>query len=79
MKKVIFTQEWIALHPYEKADETDLYYTELANEIYHALDEACYTHNFKNMDDAKQLALRDRKSTRLNSSQIGRASCRERV
>lgn len=47
MKKVIFTQEWIALHPYEKADETDLYYTELANEIYHALDEACYTHNFK--------------------------------
>lgn len=57
MKKVIFTQEWIALHPYEKADETDLYYTELANEIYHALDEACYTHNFKNMDDAKQLAL----------------------
>lgn len=57
MKKVIFTQEWIALHPYEKADETDLYYTELANEIYHALDEACYTHNFKNMDEAKQLAL----------------------
>ena len=50
MKKVIFTQEWIALHPYEKADEVDLYYTELANEIYHALDEACYTHNFKNMD-----------------------------
>ena len=45
------------MHPYEKADETDLYYTELANEIYHALDEACYTHNFKNMDDAKQLAL----------------------
>ena len=45
MKKVIFTQEWIALHPYEKADETDLYYTELANEIYHALDEAVsYTH-----------------------------------
>lgn len=40
-----------------KADETDLYYTELANEIYHALDEACYTHNFKNMDEAKQLAL----------------------
>lgn len=45
------------MHPYEKADETDLYYTELANEIYHALDEACYTHNFKNMDEAKQLAL----------------------
>ena len=41
----------------KKADETDLYYTELANEIYHALDEACYTHNFKNMDEAKQLAL----------------------
>ena len=41
----------------KKTDETDLYYTELANEIYHALDEACYTHNFKNMDEAKQLAL----------------------
>ena len=60
MKKVIFTQEWIALHPYEKADETDLYYTELANEIYHALDEACYTHNFKNMDEAKHLEHRYR-------------------
>ena len=57
MKKVIFTQDWMAIHPYEKPDEVDQYYTELANEIYHALDEACYTHNFKNADDAKQLAL----------------------
>ena len=57
MKKVIFTQEWMTMHPYEKPDEVDQYYTELANEIYHALDEACYTHNFKNVDDAKQLAL----------------------
>ena len=57
MKKVIFTQEWMAMHPYEKPDEVDQYYTELANEIYHALDEACYTHNFKNVDDAKRLAL----------------------
>ena len=37
MKKVIFTQEWIALHLYEKADETDLYCAELANETDHAL------------------------------------------
>ena len=57
MKKVIFTQEWMTMHPYEKPDEVDLYYTELANEIYHALDEACFTHNFKNVEDAKQLAL----------------------
>ena len=57
MKKVIFTQDWMAMHPYEKPDEVDQYYTELANEIYHALDEACYTHNFNNVDDAKQLAL----------------------
>ena len=57
MKKVIFTQDWMAKHPYEKPDEVDLYYTELANEIYHALDEACFTHNFKNVEDAKQLAL----------------------
>ena len=57
MKKVIFTQEWMAMHPYEKPDEVDQYYTELANEIYHALDEACFTHNFKNVEDAKQLAL----------------------
>ena len=48
MKKVIFTQEWMAMHPYEKPDEVDQYYTELANAIYHALDEACFTHNFKN-------------------------------
>ena len=57
MKKVIFTQDWMAKHPYEKPDEVDQYYTELANEIYHALDEACFTHNFKNVEDAKQLAL----------------------
>ena len=57
MKKVIFTQEWMEMHPYEKPDEVDQYYTELANEIYHALDEACFTHNFKNVDDAKHLAL----------------------
>ena len=57
MKKVIFTQEWMAMHPYEKPDDVDQYYTELANEIYHALDEACFTHQFKNVEDAKQLAL----------------------
>ena len=47
----------MAMHPYEKPDEVDQYYTELANAIYHALDEACFTHNFKNVEDAKQLAL----------------------
>ena len=57
MKKIIFTQEWMAMHPYEKPDGVDQYYTELANEIYHALDEACFTHQFKNVEDAKQLAL----------------------
>ena len=57
MKKVIFTQDWMAMHPYEKPNEVDQYYTELANEIYHALDEACFTHQFKNVEDAKQLAL----------------------
>ena len=57
MKKIIFTQEWMAMHPYEKPDAVDQYYTELANEIYHALDEACFTHQFKNVEDAKNLAL----------------------
>ena len=57
MKKVIFTQEWMTMHPYEKPNEVDQYYTELANEIYHALDEACFTHQFKNVEEAKQLAL----------------------
>lgn len=47
----------MTMHPYEKPDEVDQYYTELSNEIYHALDEACFTHNFKNIDDAKRLAL----------------------
>lgn len=57
MKKVIFTQEWMAMHPYEKPNEVDQYYTELSNEIYHALDDACFTHQFKDVEDAKQLAL----------------------
>ena len=57
MKKVIFTQDWVAMHPYEKPNEVDQYYTELANEIYHALDDACFTHQFKDVEDAKQLAL----------------------
>ena len=57
MKKVIFTKEWMAMHPYGRPDDVDLYYTELANKIYHALDEACFTHSFKNVEDAKQLAL----------------------
>lgn len=47
----------MAMHPYEKPNEVDQYYTELANEIYHALDEACFTHQFKNVEEAKQLAL----------------------
>ena len=50
MKKVIFTQEWMAMHPYEKPNDVDQYYTELANEIYHALDEACFTHQFPNVE-----------------------------
>lgn len=57
MKKVIFTKDWMEMHPYEKPDNVDQYYTDLANEIYHALDEACFTHQFKNVEDAKHLAL----------------------
>ena len=57
MKKVVFTKDWMALHPYDKPDEIDLYYSELANEIYHALDEACFTHQFKNTEDGKNLAI----------------------
>ena len=45
------------MHPYEKPDEVDQYYTLLANKIYHALDEACFTHGFKDVADAKQAAL----------------------
>ena len=45
------------MHPYEKPNDVDQYYTELANEIYHALDEACFTHQFPNVEEAKQLAL----------------------
>lgn len=47
----------MSMHPYEKADSVDLYYTELANKIYHALDNACFTHQFKDVRDAKYLAL----------------------
>lgn len=57
MKKVIFTQEWMSMHPYTKADDVDLYYTNLANKIYDALDKSCFVHQFKDVQDAKYLAL----------------------
>lgn len=57
MKKNIFTQDWMSMHPYPKADDVDIYYTNLANKIYTALDNACFTHEFKNTQDAKYLAL----------------------
>ena len=57
MKKNIFTKDWMAMHPFEKPDSVDLYYTNLANSIYHILDEACFVHNFKMVEQAKRLAL----------------------
>lgn len=57
MKKVIYTQEWVAMHPYTKVDDVDIYYTNLANKIYHALDESCLVHQFADTQDAKCLAL----------------------
>ena len=57
MKKIIYTQEWIAMHPYTRIDDVDIYYTNLANKIYHALDESCFLHKFGDIQDAKCLAL----------------------
>ena len=57
MKKIIFTQEWIMMHPYTKPSDVDIYYTNLANKIYHALDSACLVHQFHDPQDAKQVAL----------------------
>lgn len=57
MKKVIFTKEWMASHPYDKPNDVDLYYTELANNIYHELDESCFVHQFQNAVNAKMLAI----------------------
>lgn len=57
MKKVIFTKDWMAFHPYDKPNDVDLYYTELANNIYHELDESCFVHQFQNVDNAKRLAI----------------------
>ncbi len=57
MKKNIFTQEWMSMHPYTKIDDVDIYYTNLANRIYHALDTTCFIHQFNNPMDAKYLAL----------------------
>lgn len=57
MKKNIFTQEWMSMHPYAKADDVDIYYTNLANKIYNALDSACFTHQFADVQDAKYVAL----------------------
>ena len=36
MKK-IYPKEWLKLHPYQKVDEVDRYYTDVANQIYQVL------------------------------------------
>ncbi len=36
MKK-LFANDWLLLHPYTQADETDFYYTKIANKVYETL------------------------------------------
>ena len=58
-----------------KADNPDASLPSAAINAVHRSDESGTTENYTSYLDA----VSDRKSTRLNSSQIGRASCRERV
>lgn len=57
MKKVIFPKDWIQLQPYEVADMTDLYYTNIANQIYEIIMTAGYDKYFDTKDEVKHLAL----------------------
>lgn len=57
MKKVIFPKDWIQLQPYEVADMTDQYYTNIANQIYEIIMTAGYDKYFDTKDEVKYLAL----------------------
>ena len=57
MKKVIFPKDWIQLQPYEVADMTDQYYTNIANQIYEIIMAAGYDKYFDTKDEVKHLAL----------------------
>ena len=37
MKNVLYMNDWLAIHPYKNQQPSDLYYLQLANELYHAL------------------------------------------
>ena len=57
MKKIIFPKDWIQLQPYDVADMTDQYYTNIANQIYEILITAGYDKDFDKKEDVKHLAL----------------------
>ena len=57
MKRVIFTKDWLELHPYKTADAVDQYYVSLANAIYFQLAELDFADLFDKKQDAKHLAL----------------------
>jgi len=57
MKKVIFPKDWIQLQPYEVADMTDQYYTNIANQIYEIIMATGYDKHFDTKDEVKHLAL----------------------
>lgn len=57
MKKVIFPKDWIQLQPYEVADMTDQYYTNIANQIYEIIMTVGYDKYFDTKDEIKHLAL----------------------
>ena len=53
MKKVIFPKDWIQLQPYEVADMTDQYYTNIANQIYEIIMTTGYDKYFDTKDEEK--------------------------
>lgn len=57
MKKVIFPKDWIQLQPYDMADMTDQYYTNIANQIYEIIITSGYGKDFDKKDEVKHLAL----------------------
>lgn len=57
IKKIIFQKDWIQLQPYDVADITDQYYTNIANQIFEILITTGYDKEFDKKDDVKHLAL----------------------
>lgn len=52
----IFPVEWIKFHPYQQADEVDVYYTQIANKIYQLLKQEKLEEVFETDENMRQVS-----------------------